>query len=315
MRNLAGFWISTVFYFCGVVVFSVSITTALSEYKEKKEEVAATMNFEKRLFNAWEWVPGNVVGEEKVKEWGRLEMEARTFYRKAINFSLLLGILVAMYVIFNNLMYRKKESNYQVFGLVMIFCSISFLYLAIQSPFLEVMAYSKDLKFQIPIDVNFDEMDFIGGLGLGEFKYDYEQVIEGRTYYLYQNKSVLELIKLLYTGGNFLVAIIVAVVTILFPVYKFILSLLVLLRPYKKNSFKIYRSIKNLGKWSMLDVFTTAIILAHFAYTNMNEGVDTGSETLVGLYYFLVFVALSINSSQYLKKAMLKAQPESNYLL
>lgn len=315
MRNLAGFWISTVFYFCGVVVFSVSITTALSEYKEKKEEVAATMNFEKRLFNAWEWVPGNVVGEEKVKEWGRLEMEARTFYRKAINFSLLLGILVAMYVIFNNLMYRKKESNYQVYGLVMIFCSISFLYLAIQSPFLEVMAYSKDLKFQIPIDVNFDEMDFIGGLGLGEFKYDYEQVIEGRTYYLYQNKSVLELIKLLYTGGNFLVAIIVVLVTILFPVYKFILSLLVLLRPYKKNSFKIYRSIKNLGKWSMLDVFTTAIILAHFAYTNMNEGVDTGSETLVGLYYFLVFVALSINSSQYLKKAMLKAQPESNYLL
>ncbi|WP_070136932.1 paraquat-inducible protein A [Crocinitomix algicola] len=315
MRNLAGFWISTVFYFCGVVVFSVSITTALSEYKEKKEEVAATMNFEKRLFNAWEWVPGNSVGEEKVKEWGRLEMEARTFYRKAINFSLLLGILVAMYVIFNNLMYRKKESNYQVFGLVMIFCSISFLYLAIQSPFLEVMAYSKDLKFQIPIDVNFDEMDFIGGLGLGEFKYDYEQVIEGRTYYLYQNKSVLELIRLLYTGGNFLVAIIVVVVTILFPVYKFILSLLVLLRPYKKNSFKIYRSIKNLGKWSMLDVFTTAIILAHFAYTNMNEGVDTGSETLVGLYYFLVFVALSINSSQYLKKAMLKAQPESNYLL
>ena len=190
----------------------------------------------------------------------------------------------------------------------MIFCSISFLFLALQSPFLEVMAYNKDLTFTVPIDVDFDEMDFIGGLGLGDFQYDYEEVFEGRVYYFYQNKSVLELIQLLYTGGNFAVAILVVFVTILFPFFKFIASLIILASPHKPSSLKLYRVIHNLAKWSMIDVFTAGLFLAYFAYSNMNLGVETGAETLIGLYYFLVFVVLSINSGQYLKKAMKRAQ-------
>ena len=127
-------------------------------------------------------------------------------------------------------------------------------------------------------------------------------------YYFYQNKSVLELIQLLYTGGNFAVAILVVFVTILFPFFKFIASLIILASPHKPSSLKLYRVIHNLAKWSMIDVFTAGLFLAYFAYSNMNLGVETGAETLIGLYYFLVFVVLSINSGQYLKKAMKRAQ-------
>lgn len=308
MKKFGKLWITTTAYFIGVVILSIFITQALNDYRAKKEQIAAELNFEKRLMNAWEWVPGNTIGEGKVALWGKLEMEASAHYGSAVRYSLLLGLILMVYVTLNILFYKDKPGQYQVFGLVMIFCSMSFLFLAVQSPFLEVMAYSRNLAFEVPLDVNFDEMDFIGSLGLGEFQYNYEQVFEGRIYYLYQNKSVLELIKLLFTGGNFAVAILVIIVTLIFPFFKFIFSIIVLLRPNKTSSKRIYKSIRNLGKWSMMDVFTTAILLAHFAYTNMNSGVDTGSETLIGLYYFLIFVALSINSGQYLKKAMHSAQ-------
>lgn len=309
MKRFTSLWISTLVYFVGVVIFSFYITDSLTKYRLKKEEIANTLSYKERLLSPWEWIPGNTIGEDKILEWGELEMQAKAFYNDALVYTLLLGVLLAFYVVFNNLFYRHKKENYQVYGLIMNLCSISFLFLALQSPFLEVMAYTKDMEFNIPFDLNLNEIDFIGSLGLGEFHYEYDHVIKGRVYYLYQNKSVLELIKLLYTGGNYIIAILVLIVSILFPLYKFTLSLVVLLAPQKKSSIGIYKSIRNLGKWSMIDVFTTAILLAHFAYTNMaTHSVDTGSETLIGLYYFLIFVALSINSGQYLKKAMKKAQ-------
>ena len=61
-----------------------------------------------------------------------------------------------------------------------------------------------------------------------------------------------------------------------------------------------------LGKWSMADVFISAMFLAVFSFTNMNEGVDTGSTTLIGMYFFLSFVILSIFSGFVLKKLVQK---------
>lgn len=312
MKKFGALIISTIVLFVGVTILSYFITDRLNDYKQTKEKIAEELNFEQRLMNAWEWVPGNTIGEEKVALWQDLEQKADAKYNGALFYSAILGVLVLLFVLVNILVYQNTQQKYQVFGLVMIFCSMSFLFLALQAPFLELMAYNKDLTFEVPIDVNFDEMDYIGALGLGEFNYNYEQVFEGRIYYLYQNKSVMELIKLLFTGGNFTVAILVVIVTILFPLFKFICSLIVLFNPQKKSSVGIYKMIRNLGKWSMVDVFTTAIVLAYFAFTNMNQGVDTGSETLIGLYYFLIFVALSINSGQYLKKAMKRAQELSD---
>jgi hypothetical protein len=308
MKKFGVLIVTSLTLFIGVVIFSFSITQSLSKYRLKKEEIVEVLNFKERVTTAWEWVPGNSIGDEKVAIWQKLEASARSFYADAVLTSILLAVFILLFVAVNIFASYKKEHNYRVYGFVMIFCSISFLFLALQSPFLEVMAYNKDLTFTVPIDVDFDEMDFIGGLGLGDFQYDYEEVFEGRVYYFYQNKSVLELIQLLYTGGNFAVAILVVFVTILFPFFKFIASLIILASPHKPSSLKLYRVIHNLAKWSMIDVFTAGLFLAYFAYSNMNLGVETGAETLIGLYYFLVFVVLSINSGQYLKKAMKRAQ-------
>lgn len=308
MKKFSALLISTLALFIGVTLFSFSITKSLTDYRSKKEEIVKELNFEERVTTAWEWVPGNSIGEEKVAIWQKLEASASSFYRDAVMTSIWLVILMLVYIALNVIVSYKKDEKYRVYGFLMVFCSISFLFLALQSPFLEVMAYNKDLTFSVPIDVNFDEMDFIGGLGLGDFQYDYEEVFEGRVYYLYMNKSVLEMIQLLYTGGNFAVALLVIFVTILFPLFKFIASTIILVAPQKRSSLKLYKVIYNLAKWSMVDVFAAGLFLAYFAYTNMNLGIDTGAETLIGLYYFLVFVTLSINSGQFLKKAMKRAQ-------
>jgi hypothetical protein len=196
---------------------------------------------------------------------------------------------------------------------------MSLMYLGLQSPFMEIMAYNKDLAFEVPIHVNVEDVDYVGDYlsewGMSSFDYDYEQVFEGRVYYLYQNKSILEVIKLLYTGGNFLVAILVILISIVFPIFKIISSIIVLLSPQKERNVRLYKTIRNLGKWSMVDVFAVGVFLAYFAYSNMNVGVDTGSETLIGLYYWVAFVVLSINSGQYLKKAMYKAQKLGKWAL
>lgn len=308
MKKFGVLLITTLVLFFGVVLFSFLITDSLSKYRSKKEEIVLELNFKERVAAVDEWIPGNTIGQEKVKIWQKLEAEARSNYRDALISSLLLVIVMLVYVAINYMAYFKKDHRFRVFGFVMIFSSISFLFLSLQSPFLEVIAYNKDLTFSLPIDINFDEMDFIGGLGLGHFQYDYNEVFEGRVYYFYQNKSVIELIQLLYTGGNFAVALLVIFVTILFPLFKFIGSIIILSAPEKKSSLKLYMVMRNLAKWSMIDVFAAGLFLAYFAYTNMNLGVDTGSETLIGLYFFLVFITLSINSGQYLKKVLKKAQ-------
>lgn len=308
MKKFGALIFTTVLLLIGVVILSFFISQTLNEYRSVKEKIVDELNAEERLMTAWEWVPGNNIGEKKVEIWQKLEAEASAHYLDALILGLALIIFILIIVGINVWIYHAKEQKYRVYGFTMIFCSISFLFLALQSPFLEIVAYNKDLTFSVPIDVNFDEMDFIGGLGLGEFKYDYDQTFKGRVYYLYQNKSVVELIGLFYTGGNFLVALLVLFVTVLFPLFKFIISIIILASPHKKSSLKLYKVIYNLAKWSMVDVFTAGVFLAYFAYSNMNVGVDTGAETLIGLYFFLIFVALSINSGQYLKKAMKKAQ-------
>ena len=76
----------------------------------------------------------------------------------------------------------------------------------------------------------------------------------------------------------------------------------VFMNPHTKFSRKAVPIINNLGKWSMADVFVASIFLAFFSYTNMNVGVDTGSTTLIGTYFFLTFVILSISSGSVFKK-------------
>ncbi len=287
MKSFRLLFLSFIGLAIGVFFLTALIEGRVTAYKHVKEDIAEQLSFKERLASISGWIPFTGEGDEAVETWLTLEKKATAKYKAGLAYAAILVALVFLFVALNVLAYRNTTKKYQAFGMVMIFSALSFLYLGLKLPLIEIMAYNKDLTFDLSI---------------------YSHTFDGRVYYLYQNKSILQLIGILYTGGNFLVAIILMVVSVVFPLVKLIVSLVILMGPEKEKNKKRYIFIRNLGKWSMADVLIAAIFLAFFAYSNMEVGVDLGSETLIGTYFYLIFVALSINSGQYLKKAMKQNQ-------
>ena len=64
------------------------------------------------------------------------------------------------------------------------------------------------------------------------------------------------------------------------------------------------KTVGRIGKWSMADVFVVATFLSYLSFSNMNTGIDTEANTLVGLYFFFAYCILSITSSQFIELAI-----------
>lgn len=280
MRNFKILILSTILLSFGVTYLSVNIVTELNEYKANKNQISEVLNFENRILDVGEYIPFFGDGDSKIEEWDVLYKKAAEHYDIALKYGFVLLVVVLIYAFVNYLTYQKTADKERVLGIVFVFAALSFLYLGLQNPFLEVEAFSKDLELDLKL---------------------VSKSFEGRTYYLYQNKSVLELIKLLFSGGNLLVGLCVLLFSIVFPLFKLMASLFALVWPKTSIAQRSLSIINKLGKWSMADVFISAVFLAVFSFANMNVGVDTASNTLIGLYFFLAFVVLSILSGQFLK--------------
>lgn len=253
----------------------------------KKEEVLDLLHFEKRLGNVWEWVPFFGPGEEIMKEKSFLEEHADKAYDSAIKDGFILFLIVVGFLVMINLSYRKSEVRNQAIGISLVIAALCFLYLGLQSPFLEIEAFKDDITVSIS---------------------DISSSVEGRVYFLYQNKSVIDLIKFLFLGGNIFVGCCLFLFSIVFPLIKLISSFVVFLNPTSKYSLNATVVVEKLGKWSMADVFVSSIFLAYFSFANMSVGVETGASTLIGLYFFTAFVVFSIVSGAYLNKTVLRAR-------
>ncbi|UKN02459.1 paraquat-inducible protein A [Paracrocinitomix mangrovi] len=283
--------------------FTFSITTKLNKYEAKKMEKHELLNAEARMGNIWEWdiemedIPLSkwftdwLTGKEDVMELSYdLDTEANKWYNSAVKHGLIFLGIVVVFMIAVNLLYKDKLVRNQAIGLSLVIASCCFLYLGLNEPFLEIEAYKDDMQIQVPI------------MGM-----DTKITMEGRAYFFYQNKSVLTLIKLLYNGGNYFVAIAVIVFSILFPIIKLTSSFIIFLNPTAKAGKKAITLIDKLGKWSMADVFVAASYLAYFSFANTELAIETGSSTLIGLYFFTAFVVFSIVSGIFLKRTVINA--------
>jgi hypothetical protein len=316
--RLFGFLFGTsVLLFAGVVFLTIRVSRDLNSYYQQKEQMATELDFKARLGDVWEWIPFANAGEEKVARWQTLQRSADDHYTHALFMGFILLLIVAVFAAINLLYYRNKPQKWQAAGLVMVFSSVSFLYLGLQSPFMEIEAFNRDLSFDVPVgdlvgetlesialDLDFmlKDVPILNELELPGESSTFTKTFEGRIYYFYQNKSIMQLLSLLYTGGNFFVAVCLLFFSIIFPVVKLVTSTIVFINPHSNFSRKAVPVIKGLGKWSMADVFVASIFLAYFAFTNMNVGVDTGSTTLIGTYFFVAFVVLSIASGSLFSK-------------
>jgi hypothetical protein len=291
MKKYTLLLVSTLIVFATTVVLTFTISSKLNNYRAKKEEIASLLSAEDRLGNLWEWVPYLGPGAGIMEDKNRMEEKADLYYDSAVDHGIVLASVVVFYLIVISLVYNKKPYRNQAIGLSYVMAAMCFLYLGLQSPFLEIQAFKDDVTASIPIT---DEFEFTGS-------------VEGRVFFLYQNKSVLELIKLLYMGGNMFVAVLILIFSIVFPTIKLITSSMVFFKPQSRYSQKAVTVIDKLGKWSMADVFVSSVFLAYFSFANMNVGVDTGANTLIGLYFFVAFVVFSIFSGRYLKNTVVDA--------
>lgn len=119
----------------------------------------------------------------------------------------------------------------------------------------------------------------------------------GKVMLHYESKSIMGTIEALHAGGNFILALVMLAFSILLPAAK---TMLLLLRGGSRFDVRAARGLRlmrQVGKWSMADVFVVAILVAFFA---TEQGESTQAEVGIGLYFFAGYVLLSLVASQLL---------------
>ena len=141
----------------------------------------------------------------------------------------------------------------------------------------------------------------------------------------YQRKSIVDVATALFPHNPF-VAIMIVSFSILFPIVKNSMSFLVLFNNKLMENKYIAWIIKNIGKWSMADVFVVALFLAYLGYdsliTNQMESmynirdidllIDASPSTLqYGFWFFLFYVIASIASGYLFNGALAHEKKKS----
>ena len=119
--------------------------------------------------------------------------------------------------------------------------------------------------------------------------------IIGKTTFYEQTQSIVESIEFLYDNDNRLVAFLILFFSVMVPLVKAILLLLVLFIQQLRFRPKVHAFVSAISKWSMADVFVVGIFIA-FLSTSSNSSVNAYLHS--GFYYFLAYCIISIASVQ-----------------
>ena len=110
----------------------------------------------------------------------------------------------------------------------------------------------------------------------------------------FESKGILGSISKLYGQGSIVVASIILLFSVLLPFAKTLAMLFISIFEFSPFAVSVVRFFKHLGKWSMIDVFVVAIFLV---YLTSNDSDVSHAEVEIGLYFFVVYVLLSIVTS------------------
>jgi Uncharacterized paraquat-inducible protein A len=294
-HSLYYFSIIALLYVIGAAFNGQAIYNQSKKYEKNKSDYVDVLNFEDRLLNIEEWIytgsgwdDRDLASKEKLKS---SEMDYSV--EKKYSYYFIAGSIAFISIVL--VIYWGGANLYKAIGLAIITIALTCLIIGVITPMLEISAYSTNLtiplKFSVP---------FIGEIDIPD------KVFEGRMYYYFQSKSIIDLIYVLLESKNYVVAVSIFGFSVLVPFVKLTLSYLLLLsQPFRNSSF-VKKTVGRIGKWSMADVFVVATFLSYLSFSSMNSGIDTEAKTLVGLYFFLAYCVLSIASSQIIEHAVKK---------
>jgi len=293
--SLYYFTIIAMLYVIGAVFNGQAIYNQGKRYAEDKQDYVDVLNFEDRLLNIEEWIytgsgwdDRDLISKEKLKN-SEMDYEVEKKY----SYCFIAGSTAFIVIVL--IIFWGGNNLYKALGLAVIIIALTCLIIGVITPMLEISAYSTNLtiplKFSVPL---------IGEIAIPD------KVFEGRMYYYYQSKSVIDLINVLLKSENYVVAVSIFGFSLLVPFTKLTLSVLLLLSRHFRDSSLVKKTVGRIGKWSMADVFVVGTFLSYLSFSNMNSGIDTEAKTLVGLYFFLAYCILSIASSQFIELAVKK---------
>lgn len=250
-----------------------------------RNEYAATLNLEERLFSLsnWlfpeeEWLPKKAISENLRQGWEIAESNMLQYTY------VLIGLIIS-YALSVWIIWRQPGKTMIYRGGVILNVAIVCLGIGIAVPMMEIIAYSHNLTVK---------MDY----SLASYVFGDARVFEGDTVYFYQNKSVLQLISILFESGNLVVGIAILLFSVVIPSFKLMATFFILFVPNPRRVLRLKQFLSAIGKWSMADVFVASCFLAFLSFYNMGSGVQTDAITLPGLYFFLAYVILGLVSNK-----------------
>jgi len=107
----------------------------------------------------------------------------------------------------------------------------------------------------------------------------------------FESKGILGSISKLFEGGDWVVAGVILLFSVVVPLIKICSLLFISLFMESRFAHSMVKFFKLIGKWSMVDVFVVATFLV---YLTANKGDVSHAEVEVGLYFFLVYVLVSM---------------------
>jgi uncharacterized paraquat-inducible protein A len=107
----------------------------------------------------------------------------------------------------------------------------------------------------------------------------------------FESKGILGSISKLFEGGDWVVAGVILLFSVVVPLIKICSLLFISLFMESRFAHNMVKFFKMIGKWSMVDVFVVATFLV---YLTANKGDVSHAEVEVGLYFFLVYVLVSM---------------------
>lgn len=113
----------------------------------------------------------------------------------------------------------------------------------------------------------------------------------GETVLQFQSRGIVSTIVGLKNAGNFWLALLLFLFSVLIPIIKTSLVAVTIFARGHKLSLKGLNWSRSIGKWSMTDVFVVAVLVVFFA--NEQDGL-TQAEVQVGLCFFAGYVVLSL---------------------
>lgn len=327
--SIPGLFIALVFVIFSAFLIGKSAESAVL-YKEEKSKVAEILNFNDRLLSFRDWIFTKEAWLEKKAEFEVVLNEADQHYNDAIQYGhyLLFSCLVFLLIVV--VIYARKRPFFGI-TLGLSFVALVLLAEGITNPMLEISVFKEDLTIKVylkPKDIPYFEdaveymskidevadyvrlVPFVGDdwadgaqdlVTEGQTflkenqdnEFGMDKVFDGRTYFYYQNKGILDVILLLWNNSNKMVACAIGVFSVIIPCIKLLFTLLLLILPATRVD-RLRKVLNYIAKWSMADVFVVAAFLAYLSFANMSPGVEIDAQTLFGLYYFGGYVVISI---------------------